>query len=304
MKTDSDPKRYCKSLTKGLSLLQLFTSESPELSASQIVVQLELHKTTTYRMLAAFCEQGFLVRSEVSGKYSIGPALYILGSLYQYTNDLQKAGGPVIKLINELTCECTNLGTLSGTDVVYMLREESKHEFRWSRPIGSTMPAHASALGKALLSALSDSEVDERFPNEALPVLTKNTVATRTDLKRELQEIRQSGVSFDPEGCIPMVFGLGSAVSNHHRHTVAAISISVPVFRLDDTKREFLVKLLHMAARLVSYRLGCRDQDIPIHTLDQLRAWWEQAQIPPADARASPLPNDAPVRINSELGDG
>ncbi len=172
MKTESDPIQYCRSLAKGLSLLRLFTADTPELSGSEIVDRMGIHKTTTYRMLACLCEHGFLVRNEDSGRYSVGAALYVLGTLYQYTDDLQKAGGPVIKLINELTCECTNLGTLSGTAVVYMLREESKHEFRWSRSIGSTMPAHASALGKQC-SAASQMRIDVRYPVEELNVLTR-----------------------------------------------------------------------------------------------------------------------------------
>jgi len=288
MKADADSIRYCRSLIRGLSLLRLFTSDSPELSGTEIVERMGLHKTTTYRMLAAMCEQGFLVRNEVSGKYSVGAALYILGNLYQYTDNLQKAASPVVELINELTLECTNLGTLSGTAVVYMLREESKHEFRWSRSIGSTMPSHASALGKALLSGLSEREIDQRFPCEELPRLTVNTVATKSELKLELEIVRRTGTSHDPEGCIPLVVGFGSAIRDRSGEIVAALSVSVPVFRLDKGKQQALNDLVLRGAQLISYRLGHRDLSVSIRTLDQLRVWWEQTQATLCEPGALP----------------
>ena len=277
MKQATKTPDYFKSLSRGLSLLQLFTPDTPEFRASDIVERLGVHKTTTYRMLSTLCDYGFLLANETTGKYSIGPAVYILGTLYQYTDDLNQAAGPVVRLINELTLECTNVGVLSGTSVVYMLREESKHDFRWSRAIGSTMPCHASALGKALLSGLSDSEIDEQFPCEELPRLTDNTVRTRGNLKYELEEVRRTGISYDPEGCIPLVFGFGSPIRGVSGGIVAALSLSVPVFRLDSGKRQAIEDLVRLGARLISYRLGYQDLTLPVRTLDQLRDWWRSS---------------------------
>jgi DNA-binding IclR family transcriptional regulator len=252
--------------------------ENPQLSAPEIVRGAAMHKTTAYRMLAELVDQGFLARNEMTGKYSIGPVMYLLGSLYQQSDSLQVAAGPVVTLLSELTGEACSLAILSEDVVVHVLLGESRHEVGWDRYIGMTLPAHTCALGKSLLSALTDAEIDSLYPEEALRGRTPNTASTKSQLKKELAEVRASGVAIDDEGCVPGIAGRGSPVLDNRGRTVAALSISVPVFRFPAPLRPLYAAATRIGTQLVSYRLGYRSREISVTTLEQLQSWWLKAK--------------------------
>ena len=281
-----------RSLNRGLSILRLFTAETPRLSASEIVSQLAMHRTSTYRMLGELTNQGFLAHNELTGKYSIGSLMYLLGSLHQQSDSLQMAAAPVVTLMSELTGEASNVGVLSDDVVVHVALGESRHEVAWPRYIGMTLPAHTCALGKVLLSAMSDTDINSLYPEEHLRSRTPNTVPTRSALKKELATIREAGIAFDFEGCVPNVTGLGCPVMDQRGRTVAALSVSVPSFRFPPSLHPLYASAVRLGARLISYRLGYQNQDTSVRTLEQLRSWWLNA----AEEHASREREDMPAR--------
>jgi len=271
---ESRASAYGTSVRKMSKLFRLFTPEEAELAGPQIAERLGLHKSTTYRILAAACDEGLLAHDSVTGKYSVGPFLYLAGILFLRTNDLLQPAAPVIKVLNQLTREVSNMSILNKSFVTIVLREESFHDFRWSRHVGSTMPAYASAMGWALLSDLPDREIERLYPNERLELLTPKTIPTRTALKQELARVRATGIAYDYEGTAALILGVGSPVRDATGHVVAGISVTVPTFRVDEQKAACIGELVRQAARLISSRLGYRDDDSPVMQLDDLRTWW------------------------------
>ena len=267
-----------KSLRTGLSILRAFTPQRPSRTGPEIVELMRMHKTSTYRMLAALCQEGFLERNEWTGEYSIGRSAYRVGSLYLETNSLLRAAEPVIKLMNELTGEATNLGTFENGFLTLVMHEEATHEFRWGRHVGSVMPAHTSSMGKAFLSQLSDEEIDALYPSEQLQQLTSRSVHTRTDLKAELAEIRRTGVSFDYEGTVEWVIGIGSVVRDYDGKGIGGVSMAFAKFRLDERLRDRLAGLVKRGAALISQRLGYTDPNLDVFDLPDLRAAWQVSQ--------------------------
>ena len=264
---------YNKSLRKALTLLRLFTPDRPEQSGAEIARHMNMHKTSTYRLLDAFREEGFLARDPNTGRYSIGPDLYITGNLFLKTNDLLRTADPVIRLLNDLTGEVANMSILDKGFITLVLREESRYDFRWSRHVGSVLPAYVSAMGWALLSDLSDDDIDSLYP-EKLEPYTQHTVTTREALKQELRVVRTTGIAFDFEGAVPLLVGIGSPVRNSSDRTIAAISISVPSFRFDERKRQLYAQLVYNAAQLVSRDLGNEAARTAIESVEGLRSWW------------------------------
>ncbi len=271
---------YIKSLRRAVSVLKCFTPEQPELSGSEVAHKLGIHKTTAHRMLATLAEDGLLDRDGKTGKYMIGPALYAMGSLYLSTTDVVKTAEPVVKVLNDLSGEVVNIGIRDKQNVIVVMKEESNYPVRFYHHIGSVMPAYASAMGKALLSELTEAELDSLFPEEKLRPLTRKTVATKTELKLELEEIRKTGVSFDREGVYEGAEGIASVVRDASGKAVAGMSISVPVFRLQQIGHEgLLATLIKLGSSLVSYRLGYQDTANPVRTIEEIRSWWEQNRL-------------------------
>ena len=269
-------KDHFKSLRRAISVLKCFSPQKPELSGNELAAILGMHKTTAYRMLSTLAEEKLLERRGNRGVYRIGPGLYVLGNLFLSTTDIIKAAEPVVKMVNELTGEVTNLSIFFDGYISYVMREESKYEFRWGRHVGSYVPAHVSAMGKVFLSELSDSEIDAIYPEEKLISFTSHTVATKTELKARLEKIRRDGISIDYEGQTYGVAGFSNGIRDSSGKVVAAISIGALIARLDDRLIDHIIELIKVSSCLISYRLGYRDTRCPVREMEEIRHWWKR----------------------------
>jgi len=279
-----------------MSVLKSFSPDELELSAADISLRVGIPKTTTHRMLNALTKGGLLDRNTETGKYRIGPELYILGILYLSTTDILKATKPVVETLNSLTSEAVNVSIFENGYVTMIMKEECKHAFKYSYNVGSVLPAYASAMGKAFLSELTEAELDSFYPEERLEPRTPKTIATKTELKLDLQQIKKTGIGFSSEDAHVGVEAVGSIIRDARGKAAAAMSISIPVFRVNQASRERLATLIRLGARLASYRLGYKDPTHPVYDIEQIRSWWEQNQT---DSKAD-LAWMAPTRHRAE----
>ena len=270
-----------KSLLKAIAVMKSFTPDELELGTVDIARKIGIPLTTTHRILATMTRGGLLEQNAKNGKYMIGPAFYALGSLYLGTTDIFKVAEPVTKALNDLTGEAVAIAILYQGNVVLIMKEESKHDFRVVTHVGSILTAYASAMGKALLSELTETEIDRIIPEERLPPRTKKTIATKTELKLELEQIRKTGIAFDIEGNYEGVVGIASVIRDRSGKAVAAMSIPVPPFRTDQATRELIAKLVRLGTSLISYRLGYQDTVNPVRDIQEIRFWWKQKQAAP-----------------------
>ncbi len=278
------------SILKAVSVLKCFTPAKPRLSIFEIAREVGIPKTTARRLVTTLATSGLLEQTETAGKYTVGPVLYALGILYLNTQSLFAAAETVFKLLNDLTTEVVSMSILDRGNLVFVMREEAKHPIRLSHHIGTTLPAYSSAMGRTLLSALTNAEIDQLYPDEKLRPVTSKTIATRTELKLELEQIRKTGLTFDSEGSYDGYEGIAASVHDVNGKTVAAMSFAIPVFRMNKSRREKFTTLIKMGASLISYRLGYQDEVTPVHSLEEIIAWWEQNQVN-SDLKVKSLPN-------------
>jgi DNA-binding IclR family transcriptional regulator len=265
-----------KSTFRVISVLKSFSADEPELNAADISRKTGIHKTTLHRLLLALTEEGLLERDKETNKYKIGPALYTMGSLYLDTTDLLRTCKPVAEVLNDLTKETIFVAVLRASDMIWVMKCESKHVFRIARYPGDVAPAYATALGRALLSDLPDAEIDRMYPEEELRQITKYTINSRTKLKQKLKQVRKTGISIDREGSYERVEGIASLIRDANGKGVAAISIAFPIFEVSELNTKRLGTLVKMGASLASYRLGYQDTDNPIRSVEEIISWWEK----------------------------
>ena len=266
--------KYIKSLKNAISVLNCFTKINPDLSGSEIARMTGMHKTTAHRILWTLLSEGFVSRDARTDRYSIGPAIYYMGNLYSDNTDITKAAQPVVKALNDITGETVAVSILEEANVILILKEDSRYELRLQRHIGSSIPAHSTSTGKALLSELDEEELDRRIPQEELKTLTKRTIKTKTELKAELGKISKSGVSFGKEESTEGAEGTASIIRDSSGAAVAAMTISIPVVRLNDVIRDRVATLIKLGCKLVSYRLGYRDEKSQVQDVQHLYSWW------------------------------
>jgi len=269
---------YKKSLSilRAITVLKCFTHERLTLSGAEIAAMLGLHKTTVYRVLDALASESCLERDPNTGRYQIGPATYALGHLYAMSNDLLSAAQPVMTLMAKIAEEPVNLGVRDKGNMVFIAKEEGDALFNINWHVGSAMPAYASAMGKSLLCELNRDYLSTLFPEESLPAMTSKTVATRSELLAELDLTRRNGFAVDEEGSHRGAVGIGAPIRGLDGSFRAAISLSVPVFRIDRSDYELIGHLVKQGASVISFRLGNVAGNGGVTNLEELQDWWER----------------------------
>jgi len=263
-----------------MSVIKIFAPDEPELSTIDIARKVGIPKPTAYRLLTTLVYGGLLEYYPATGKYTIGPQLYFQGSLYSSISNVHKAAEQVIRTLNVLTNEAVSIGIRQGAYITIVMREKSRHALRFSGVhIGSTFPAYVTSHGKALLSELTEAEIDNLFPEERLRQFTPKTIKTKAELKRELEKTRKTGIGFMTEERDLGVEAVAAIIRDATGNSVAAISIGVPIARINRTRREQLATLVRMGASLTSYRLGYRDVVTPVCDIKEIQSWWDQNSL-------------------------
>jgi DNA-binding IclR family transcriptional regulator len=134
-------------------------------------------------------------------------------------------------------------------------------------------------MGKAFLSESTEAELDSLYPEEKLRPVTAKTIATKTELKRRLEEIRKTGVSFGREESYEGVAAVASLIRDASGKPVVGMAIPVPIYKMNEANRERLATLVRLGCSLVSYRLGYQDTVYPVRDIEEIRSWWKQNQL-------------------------
>jgi IclR family acetate operon transcriptional repressor len=247
-KRGNGPGYPIESVNNALKLL-LMLREQPHLRLTQASAALGVAPSTAHRLLAML-EHRDLVRNDPNLRaYVAGQALTDVGLALVQRLTVRALAHPILQRLQEETDETVHLALLAGTKVLYLDSVESSRRLRVAPRTGRSLHAHCTSVGKAMLTTLSDDEIDRLYPDEDLPTQTVNSIATRSDLKRVLWTIRSSGgIGFNREESEMGVGSIGVAVPSTAHGRLTGLSIAVPMIRLTDEAAEEYAQKLRAAA--------------------------------------------------------
>jgi IclR family transcriptional regulator, acetate operon repressor len=242
-------------VTKVLRILETLQDSSAPLQLKEISLRTNINKSTAYRFLAHLESEGYLFRDD-AGAYIVGPKLARLGSGAAYHATLRTVSRPVMQRLSLVTTETVNLGVLSGLDVLYVDVLESTHLFRMASQIGSRLPLHCTALGKAMLASLGPAERDGAMASLRLEKVAPHTITSVARLQKELKKIAQQGYAVDDEEASAGARCVGAPIFDHSGNVAAALSVSGPITRIAREKLLAIGKGVREGAQLISRNLG------------------------------------------------
>lgn len=251
--------RAVPALQRAFDILELFLDEA-ELSAPEITTKLELPRTTVHELLGTLVERGYLTHAGSStSRYRLGVRSFQLGSAYADRLDLAREGQLAAEETSRECNETVHIGIREGTEVLYVAKVDSGHPVRMVSAVGRRLPAHCTAVGKALLAPLSTEKLDELYGASTLSPMTANSITDYRSLLSELAEVRaRSGQAREHCESNDSVACVAAPVYDHSSEVVAAMSIAVPILRWDErVERELTGTVVRGAANL-SERLGHR----------------------------------------------
>lgn len=224
---------------RAVAILGAFDAERGTLGISQLARLTGLPKSTVHRLAAELIREGLL--EAVDGGFRLGVRLFELGHLVPRQRGLRELAVPLMSELREVSRQTVHLAVLDGTDVLYVEILPGRTGPRLPSRVGGRMPAHATAVGKALLAHARRPALDEVLA-AGLPRRTPRTIVAPGLLHTDLRRIAQRGIALDIEESATGLMCVASPVLDAAGLAVAALSISgrtgqMPVGRLGPAVR-------------------------------------------------------------------
>ncbi len=238
-------------IARAADVLRALEAESGGLSLTDISRRVGLPRSTVHRIVSALEAESLVVPASLSGGYRLGPEFARLGAAAG--GELRESVRPFIERLRQEADETVDLAVLNRDRVFFVDQVAAPRRLQALSAVGVSLPAHCTAIGKALLAGFTDEQVEKLLPKD-LPGETPNTITDRDDLLLELQGVRDSGVAYDREELTIGISALGAEIHDA-AGVVAALSIPVPTARFAD-QEERLIELLLATCAEVSAALG------------------------------------------------
>ena len=231
-----------------LDILQLISDKPDEYTFSDISSLLGIPKSTLSPIMHSLISRDF-VQMVDNQHLSIGLSAFLVGNCFLMHQDPLTMIENVLKDLTEKSQETSHYAILSEGDTFYMKKADSPQPIRMVSSIGNKLPAYSTALGKALLSGLSLPSLKKLYP-KGLQALTKNTITDINVLYKQLVAVKEEGFSYEVEESNEFIRCIAVPICKGNK-IVAAISISVPVFRYTESReKEFKTLLKEAKAKI------------------------------------------------------
>ena len=244
-----------------LDILKYLSEHTGTVSASTVVRELKLPRSSTYHILSLLVEKGFALYLPESRGYALGPAAYRLASSYSPHESLERLARPVLRSIANEQGLTVHLGILRGPNTLYLLKESPSQgtggEPTLATATGVLLPAHLTANGRAILSYLVPAQVAAVFPRPADFVSrTGKGPRSQVELLRELAAERAQGFSEEVELIAGGLRSAGVAIFDLHAQPVAALSATWRVRVMQRDPAEVVAALREGAAEITRHLNG------------------------------------------------
>jgi IclR family pca regulon transcriptional regulator len=223
-------KDHMGGLAKGLRLLEAFDAAHVRMTVTEAARQVDVSLASARRCLLTLCELGYL---QTDGKrYWMDHGALRISYAYASSTQLPRLFQPALDALSERSRESASLAVLHIDQVLIAARSTARRTMRVGLGVGSRLPLHCSAAGRALLVARSEPEVRALLGRKALDRFTPRTLATAREVLRELAQSLERGYSVCDEEIELGVRSIAVPIFDRDGGTLAAVSISTRAERM------------------------------------------------------------------------
>ncbi|HJU24303.1 MAG TPA: IclR family transcriptional regulator [Casimicrobiaceae bacterium] len=243
------------SLTRGLRVIEILSTESRPLGVTEIAERAGSSKSGAHSLLTALVRAGY-AEHERGGVYRLGLKAWEIGRAFPVSRLLQTATPAMAALVAKIG-EGAILGVLDGADVVYVHLADGEQAVRVHARVGDRIPAHCTSTGLALLAQRADAQVDSLLPAK-LASFTPRTLIDRRAVRVELRGVRMRGYAVNRGGWRLDVGGIAAAIPTKDAPFAldAGVCIAVPLYRMNRAWVTEKAPLLVQCARHIGEMLA------------------------------------------------
>lgn len=239
--------------TRVAAVLRTVGAEMPRgLGTSEVAQRLDLARPTAHRILASLAAEGFLDHDALTGRWLLGPEMYLLGSVAANRYDVTPAARRAVRALSDATGESAFYSARRGDETVCLVAEEGSFPLR-SHVLheGIRFPLGVASAGLAILAFLPDAEVDAHL--ERVDLVARFGEAHHPRAVRErLAATRDAGYSLNPGLLVEGSWGMAAAVFDAKGSPIGALSVTGVESRFRADRRPELGRLLLEHAHAVS----------------------------------------------------
>lgn len=209
-------------------ILDALASGPPTATLASLHKRLGYPRSSTLALCNSLVEAGLLLR-EADGSYRLGPHTLELSRAYLGQTDLLSEFRRVVAETSFLPEQTLVCAVLRGRDVIYVGSRPGTSPLGVTYDIGLRLPAHCTASGLAMLSALDDSDLDELYRGATdFDRLTSHSVGNLGELRARLAVVRAHGYALDDQETALGMVCIGAAVRDDSGDVVGAVAVSMP----------------------------------------------------------------------------
>lgn len=238
---------------KAIDLLFHLHHEAAPRGATAVGRALDLPKSTAHRLLSTLTRRGLLER-DARGQYGPGIGLVALGLGFLDREPAVVAARPVLEFEAEQLGETVFLTAARAGAIVVLDKVEGSGFLRAAPRIGSTVPIHATAVGKLYLAHAPESV---SLGDEPLEDFTPSTRTSPALLAAELEQVRRQGYAENRDEWIPGLSAIAAPVFTGGR-MVAALAAATSSARMEALQSFAITSRIFEAARRIGERMEGR----------------------------------------------
>ena len=255
-----------RSAERALEILEISAAQKKGLKHGEIAQVLNIPKSSLSKLLVSLVSKGYLTLDRASRSYAIGPQILVLASSYLASLDVVQVSQPIVHEVMSKTGESSSLMIKKGKEALIVYKEISNQPMIIATlNIGDLVPLYASACGKAMLAFLPEEELDRYFSSVELTPLTPKTITDPVRLRRDLDNIRVSGIAYSDEETYKDLFGMATPVFDWDHRVVASLTVSFPRMRLNPERKKMIANVLQDSSTEISRKLGQSRNPVSFH---------------------------------------
>lgn len=225
-------------------------------STSDVARACALPRATVHRLLVALAHEGMLDRDAETARWTLGPEIYLMGSLAAAHYDITDRAGDLLRSLAQRTGESAFLSARRGEETVCLVEEEGSFPLR-SHVLyeGRRFPLGVASAGIVLLAHLPDAQREDYLARTDLTG-TWGPAHSAEALRIRAEETRARGYAVNPGYVVEGSWGLGAAVFDAQGSPRWALSLTGVESRFPAERIALLGRLLLDHAHALSQRLA------------------------------------------------
>ncbi|MER6073355.1 IclR family transcriptional regulator [Streptomyces sp. NPDC001393] len=253
--TNGSPPGGVQSVDRAISVLEILAQRG-EAGVSEVAGEIDVHKSTAFRLLGALEARGLVEQSGERGKYRLGFGIVRLAGAVTGRIDITQQGRPVCERLAEEIGETVNIAVMQEHYAINLYQVRGTAAVTAHNWVGQLTPLHATSSGKIMLAHLPAKERAALLTDAGLKKLTPHTISSKAKLEKNLAAARERGYAWTLEELEIGLHAMAAPIRDREGQVIASISASGPSYRFTEERMHELAPVLVKGAEEISHRMG------------------------------------------------